>query len=761
MRHLALLALVLALAGCSKKKPSEPIDSQTHPSPVPAPTDSTDADRARLLGQLKASNDMARFDAVEELSIWAETDPPTVVALLDLLQDKATAGSGKTNAMRITSTREAAVRALLLSGAKGEAALREKGFTALRAGLNDPQPAVREHTAYTIGLIGPLAKPLSPDVQAHCTDADAHVRGMAFDALRSIGINDVAGFATLLTNENGKIAGLAAELIPGLPEVPDAAVAPLTDALKSKAEPVRVAAAEGLAIAGPKAASAAGALVEAIKASYPAEYDPETVIMTGSEMAYWRALGKIGAPAVLPLSALLEHTNAVVRALAAQTLGEFDAVAKPATGKLKGALMDRFGFVAVEAACALCRIGEGKDEAVQLVRRAIDAPNNVAQTAIDAIPRMGEAGQSLVAPALKKLADKENPYARFAAIGLVGTLSPAESMKHAAELGRLATDEVKEIRRRAGLVLERLGPAAAPAAAALGNAITSEQDESLRDQLVDALIAMGPGAKPALSALLPLAADQTLPVSRREKVIAAVITADPESKDVAAALIAAAGDGDSSIRVAAATALGKLNPLPPNALAKLVALARSDPRTDPRMAALRALASAGPRAKSIRGDIETIASGKHQDGQALAATIAVAAMDGDATKAAAAVRAGLAAKKPDLRAAAVAALLDIGPRPEDFPALLKLLQERSGETRAAAAKCLGRLGPAAKDAIQRLARLLTDDPSGEVRIAAATALGDIGPAALVAVPKLKSVVRDDRTAEPAARKALKKLGEKN
>ena len=82
-------------------------------------------------------------------------------------------------------------------------------------------------------------------------------------------------------------------------------------------------------------------------------------------------------------------------------------------------------------------LGEGKDDAVELVKRALDAPNNVAQTAIDAIPRMGEAGKPLVEIALAKL-KSDNPYARYAAIGLVGTLPPDEATKHAAELGRLA-----------------------------------------------------------------------------------------------------------------------------------------------------------------------------------------------------------------------------------------------------------------------------------------------------------------------------------
>src|SRR4029079_1015889 len=93
MRRLALFALALALVvGCSKKKPTEPAQPEAKPAPKPA--DTTDADRARLLTQLKTTNERNRLDAIEELSIWAETDPPTVAALLELLRDKSTAGSG-------------------------------------------------------------------------------------------------------------------------------------------------------------------------------------------------------------------------------------------------------------------------------------------------------------------------------------------------------------------------------------------------------------------------------------------------------------------------------------------------------------------------------------------------------------------------------------------------------------------------------------------------------------------------------------------
>src|SRR5436305_9751949 len=123
MRHFTLLVLLAALAaGCSKKKPPEPADAGDRKE---APTaDTTAADRAKLLGALKSSNDKARQDAVDELSAWVDSDPEAVAGLLGLLRDKTTAGLGKTHPMRIASTREAAARALLLAGPKGEAALK-------------------------------------------------------------------------------------------------------------------------------------------------------------------------------------------------------------------------------------------------------------------------------------------------------------------------------------------------------------------------------------------------------------------------------------------------------------------------------------------------------------------------------------------------------------------------------------------------------------------------------------------------------------
>ena len=306
---------------------------------------------------------------------------------------------------------------------------------------------------------------------------------------------------------------------------------------------------------------------------------------------------------------------------------------------------------------------------------------------------MGEAGKPLVEVALAKLGDERNPYARYAAVGLVGTLSPDEATKDAADLGKLATDDEPEIRQRAGFVLEKLGPAAAAGRGfARQGARDREATSRIRDQFVDALIAMGPGAKPALPALLPLATDKSLPVDRpasessqrSRRPIPPRRTSPPRSSRPR--------DADQTLRAAAARALGQLDPLPPEALAKLVALAKTDTRTDPRLPALRALADAGPRAKSAKSEIEAIANGKQQDGLALLAKVAIAAMDGDTAKAASRGSPDLTDKKPDVRAAAAGALLSVGPKPDDIPVLLKLLSERGAETREAAARCLGKLG---------------------------------------------------------------------
>jgi HEAT repeat protein len=145
-------------------------------------------------------------------------------------------------------------------------------------------------------------------------------------------------------------------------------------------------------------------------------------------------------------------------------------------------------------------------------------------------------------------------------------------------------------------------------------------------------------------------------------------------------------------------------------------------------------------------------------GLALWAQVALAAVNGDVTKAAGTIRAGLGDRRPDVRTAAAEALVLVGPTAGDVPALVKLTREGAA-AKAAAAAALGRVGEPAKSAVPRLADLLGDQDS-EVRIAAAEALGRIGPAAMPAAPKLREAL-DDPLVAPTARKAMDRIGIKD
>ena len=758
MRRPSLLFLVLVLAlGCGKKAPPPPPPDAGGGEEAEGEGTTDPSERDKLLAALKGRKSEAQRDAAEAIATLAEADPSVIDALIDMLKDKSNVGLGKINSGQINSTREAAAVALLRCGAKGETALKDRGIAILREGLNDKDAAVREHTAYTLGVFGPKVKVLSLSLQRLCTDPDPNVRIAAFDALRTVGVADVSQIAALLTDKDATVRRPAAELILGLTEIPGDAVPALTRALDDDDDMIRVAGAEGIAAAAPKGTGALTAekLAAVIARSYPPKYDAKTDRLDGPEASYWKALLRIGKPAVPAITTLLTHTNPRVRVLAARSLGDIGEAAKPAADALRKLLADEFADVVIEAVCTLYRLGEGDANTERLIALGLQSTERgVAAAAVSAIARMGPAGKPLIPRALEQL-ESPRPEARYAAVMFVGLLPPDEAAKAVPALAKRVTDETVEIRRAVGIVLERLGPVGSPAADAVGKAMLAEPDDIAKEQFVNALVAMGPGAKPAIAGLVPLVNTPAVGVVMRVKVIGAVAVADPGSGDVAAALVKAATDKDPTVRSAVAGAMGKLTPLPPDARAALVKFARDDSRLPVRSAAVRALAEAGAKAKGAKGELEAIADGKML-GLALWAKVALAAVDGDVTKAAGTIRAGLGDRRGEVRTAAAQALPLVGPTTADVPALVKILKEPGAEAKEAAAVALGKIGPPAKEAVTRLTELLTDKES-EVRIAAAEALGRIGPGALPAAAKLRELLRDPLVAA-TARRAMDRIG---
>lgn len=756
MRRPVLLAVLLALAvGCGKKPPApEPEAKAEDPGkPAPKPGDEFKADRDKVLKNLRTGKSEVRQATLDVLADWTD-DAALIDALVEMLKDKTAAARPFPG--QVNSARAAAALALTRCGPKGEAALKERGLTVLREGLTDPSEAVREHTAFALGQLGPTARPVAPAIQKLCTDPDPKVRGAAFDALRSTGGADAAALAGLLTDPDAETRRLAAELVVMQPAMPVDAVSPLVKALADEDEFVRSAAAEGVGMIGPAAgAEAAKKLAEAIRREFPPEAPPTVAPITGAAASQWRAIARLGKAAVEPVGELVKHSNWVVRTLAVRTLGDLGAAAKGELPRVRDAIGDPFAAVALEAAVTLCRLGDDPAPAVRVVTSALGSTTDpIPAAAIAAIARMGPAGKPLIPAALAKLSDP-SPYSRLAAAEFVVTLEPPEAEKAIPDLAKLVTDPIVEVRRKAGEVLEALGPRAGAAAEAVGKALPAEADTIARDQFVAALAAMGPAAKPAVPGLLPLLGEPTAPLLVRMKAAEAAAVADPTSADVSAALAKLAADPDTPIRVAAASAMGKLDPLPPTALAALVKMAQGDARNEPRVAALRALVVAGPRAAPAKAELSAIAGGQNP-WYALWAKVALAAIDGDAATAAPAVRAGLTDKSGPVRVAAAEALpLAGGPTAADLPALMRLLREPSDGAKEAAARAVGVLGPAAKDAVPRLTELLADK-SGGVRVAAADSLGQIGPAAIAAAAKLRGMAADPLMGA-TARKALEKI----
>lgn len=786
------LAFVLLVTGCGKK-PKAPPEPDVAVDPGGGgggntPDAKQPSDRDLWLADLKGTHREKRKQAVESLAGLAEADEGTREALVDLLRDKSTAGLGKTHPAQINSTREAAAQALMKAGPKGESQLAVKGLIPLSEGLSDKDPAVRQHTAYVLGQIGPAAKPLSNQLLRLASDdkevrirgtafnsllgcshsvafaeIEAKVRGTAFDSLLLVGVADVPGLAALMNRKDPPdVKRRAGEIIAVLPEIPPFAVASLTRALEDEDEVIRVLAAMGIVTAGEKGANkqTAAYLAEAIKKNFPAMFDPKADHPDDPQYVYFTALAKQGKLGVQPAAELLKHKNQRVRYLALQTLGDIGKDAKEVSAQISDLFTDP--DVALEAIVTLYRVGANEEELAGGVRQleaalASPKPENIL-AAIEGVGRIGPMGKKLVPEVLKQLSSTV-PQIRLAAVGFVGTMEPAEAAKQLPALSKLASDAEPLIRIRVGAVLEKLGPAAAPAAESVGKQLVAEKIDSVKEQFVDALMAMGPGAKPAVIGLAPLLSESSTAALLKLKVIDALVQADPASKEASAALIIAANDRDAVVKKAAAGAIGKLNPLPAEAQAILVRLMKSDKDGSVRTAAVRSLATAGPRAKGAKADLEAAANGT-LPGAALWAKVALAAIDSDAGKSAGSVREGLTSRNGQVRLAAAEALPLIGPTAADVPALLKISRESTNGASEAAVRALGLVGAGAKDAVPRLIDLLMTGDQ-ETRIAAAEALGRIGlPSAAPAIPKLKVLVRGNPAPAPAVIKALEKLGAK-
>jgi HEAT repeat protein len=378
-------------------------------------------------------------------------------------------------------------------------------------------------------------------------------------------------------------------------------------------------------------------------------------------------LGAIGpgARAALPaVVPLLKSDDKEVRYYASLTLGRFGAHGLPAAGNLKGALEDKDPSVRLAAAFALWQVS-GDGGALKRLRDALRSDDADVRAA--ALSHLAWGGKSVkeAAPAVRS-ALKDSSIA----------------VRRAATLLGMFDDDPESLAALTGALGDRDPAVRAGAAVGLG-------------------ASFGPAAKPAVGALTK-----------------------------------ALWDEDDTVRSAAAEALGRVGPDAKAATRALIAVLRSEELEPEPSVAAEALGLIGPAAKEALPVLREKL--KHPDSYVrVCAALSLWNIDRDASGAAAAA-AALDDRRARVRVVAAETVWRTKESPRAVPVLLEvlrqswyrrsLLEDDPANERYMVARALGRIGPAAREALPELLDLL-DASDPYLRATAAEALKRIDPEA--------------------------------
>ena len=451
--------------GCGKKP--KPAVASTPDQPDDTVVDDGLPKPADVIKKIKDKSPDKRMKGIAKA---ADVKTPAMIdALVDALNDASCAPLGDTYPERPYSTREAAVMALLQQGSDGEKAVLGAGMKALQKGLKDPLPAVQEHTAYALSILGSKAKPATDDLIALCSAKDKEVRRAAYTALEKIRTIPAMPIVQLLKNPDAEICQDAAETFSWLKPIPPEAVTIIIDVLKddqiaaknpSAAAYIRKTVAEALGKIGPRAQEAIPALIAVLKKTKVEELN---LSRRPEDSGALVALRSIGKPAIPPLLPLLDDPAAVVRWQAINVLGGMGPDAKEALEPLQACLEKEFqrnpALLLIIADAAMAQVRIGGDTA-----RALEK----------------------IAPLLKY----NDPKIRQATVSVLGMMGrKAESA--VPEMIALLDDPEKDVRLETAQSLRLMGPAAKAAIPALTKKL-SDPDARVRKATVENLTRVWP-----------------------------------------------------------------------------------------------------------------------------------------------------------------------------------------------------------------------------------------------------------------------------
>jgi HEAT repeat protein len=522
---------------------------------------------------------------------------------------------------------------------------------------------------------------------------------------------------------------------------------------------------------------------EVAKVALPADLNAADESVKLQAIEQWSSEGEKAAPAVLPLAQLLKDKSSIVRARAAHALGKIGVSAIPAATSLAEATKDADPVVRQQAVRAIIRIRPGTHIVVPVcIALFADSDPAVRLRALHAVVDAGAPAVPMLIATVKK--DDDSAYGACLALRDMGRTAEAAIPALVEEL----QDTRPEIRREAILTLAAMDAAAASVADKIAATLKDEPTQVAATYALgrigvipkDAEVTIQANTKSdnkLLSASSYFALANTHPKNKE-------IRGEATEK-----LIGLLKDKDAFVRVAAAQGLAALPPNPKvtgpiwekafqdadettilNALDALTKLGKpAVPRLIDalkiekcRAGVLYVLGRIGPDAVAAVPQIIPLVEDKNER-VAKEAILTLAAIGPGAKEAVPALIKALEQSENPNGPAAAFALGKIGPDAASAEeALVKQVDGKDKALALASAWALVTVKPASEETAKKLVPMLVaslSDATPLVRQGAADALGKLGPAAKEAVPALKNVAKmdADREVRATAIKALKAI----
>lgn len=692
-------------------------------------------------------------------------DPPPVGAMLEDLQTDSVVlhrqvareveAGGASVFERLAAALKASEPEERALAARGLPELGRRAVPLLLDMLNEDSAVVRRHAAQALGEMGTEAAPAGPALLDALSDPDRGVRAAASHAVSQIVAPEEAASALipLLDDKEHAVRAAAASALEAVADHADAAVPKLAVRTEDKYPAVRVAAAQALDAIGPEAAEAAPALVRLL-----VEASMESAIARAS-------LVQIGEPAVDPLMAALRSPNRRAQWLAAQALSEIGEPAVKSLLEVAGSAESR-GRPPALSALALMepRPAEAETVVLDALRDGVpparaaatlwyshaEAPSAAMEAAVFETAR--SENPYVVRAALRALTEGREATVELLELLEEVAQSPEEPVRVAAlralaalregaapampTLLRALRDDSENVRREAIRALRYIGPEAEETVPLLIELLRSDSAQERREA-AEMLGVLSERPDEAVPTLAEATADGDANV--RVAALNAVRQFGQEAAEAVPAVLDALDDRETRVRTAAALALPEL-PLPQEEAVEAVS-SRLDKETE--QPTLRALARA----------LGEVGRGSQRAVQVLAHTLSTAESGRVRESAAQALeQIGPEARQEALdelieaayadhvllSTAAWGALAGVAPGdPRAVTALTDALHAGPASLRQSACQAIGRMGQQGAAAVPDLVRVLQEDPSVDVRAAAARNVVLLGPAAAQAVPALE------------------------